>query len=186
MKLLSLFLLISATFVTASPKWIVYEKCVLVDDKYFDGDSFNVKAATGYTYIFRLYGVDCPETDTRVPARLKAQAQEFGLTETKDLIKWGKEAQKFTKKFLEGEFTVLTLKKKAAGQSKKSRYYAVIINKNGARLDEALIAAGLARAYGMGAEWPDRMTEKRFIIKLHTLESKAKRADQGIWADSSK
>lgn len=180
---------------TSSAKgWLIYERCELVDDKYFDGDSFSAKALTGYTYVFRLYGVDCPETDRRVPSRLVEQAKEFGLDE-KDLIKWGKKASAFTKKFLRKPFTVYTQKVKAGGASKKARYYAIVVNADGKRLDEALVEAGLARAYGKGAEWdekfwgktkndlPSRMTSKRYISKLHTLESKAKREKVGIWGE---
>ena len=173
-------------------KWLIYERCELVEDKYFDGDSFQIKALTGYTYIFRLYGVDCPETDRRVKSRLVEQGKEFGLEE-KDILKWGKKAATFTKKFLRKPFTVYTQKIKAGGASKKSRYYAIVVNAEGKRLDEALIEAGLARAYGKGAAWdkpfwgkakndlPRRIDSKRFIRKLHTLESKAKRGKVGIW-----
>jgi endonuclease YncB( thermonuclease family) len=169
----------------AAKEWIIYEKCSLVDDSYFDGDSFNVRAQTGYTYIFRLYGVDCGETDVRYPDRLIAQGKEFGI-EPDEVVKWGKEAQEFVRKFLQKPFTVHTQKEKAGGQSKKNRYYAVVINEDGERLDEALVSAGLARAFGMGAEWPEGTEPERYLRKLHALESQAKRGDVGVWKDSSK
>ncbi len=181
--LFGLFLMSSSLAHAAA--WLEYERCELEDDRYFDGDSFQVKALTGYTYVFRLYGVDCPETDARYPARLEAQAAEFGV-EVEELQRWGNEARSFVKKFLRKPFTVLTQKSKAGGQSKKNRYYAIIIGHDGRRLDEALIEAGLARAFGMGAEWPERMTPERYIRKLHAIESKAKREDVGIWKDSTK
>lgn len=192
-SLAALSLLVFATSSDASgKKWSVYERSELVDDKYFDGDSFSVKALTGYTYVFRLYGVDCPETDRRVKSRLVEQGKEFGLGE-KDVILWGRKAKAFTRKFLRKPFTVYTQKIKAGGSSKKKRYYAIIVNAEGKRLDEALIEAGLARAYGMGAEWdkpfwkktkadlPKRMKSKRFLTKLRILENKAKREKAGIW-----
>lgn len=169
----------------AAKEWITYENCSLVDDSYFDGDSFNVRAPTGYTYIFRLYGVDCAETDTRYPDRLAAQAKEFGI-EPDEVVKWGKEAQEFVRKFLQKPFTVHTQKAKAGGQSKKNRYYAVVVNSDGKRLDEALVSAGLARAFGVGAAWPERVDPERYLRKLHALESRAKRGDVGVWKDSSK
>jgi len=184
--------LFTATAGAKGKKWLVYERCELVDDKYFDGDSFSVKSLTGYTYVFRLYGVDCPETDDRVKSRLTEQAKEFEIEE-KDVIKWGKEAKKFAKKFLRKPFTVYTQKSKARGASKKSRYYAIVVNADGKRLDEALIEAGLARAFGKGAEWdepfwgktkadlPRKIEAKRFMTKLRILENKAKREDQGVW-----
>lgn len=189
-----LVMILTVSVVNISAKeWLVYERCELVDDQYFDGDSFSVKALTGYTYIFRLYGVDCPETDERVKSRLAEQGKEFRL-EPKGLLKWGKKAAAFSKNFLRKPFFVYTQKIKAGGASKKARYYAIVVNAEGERLDEALVAAGLARAYGMGADWqqpfwheksktelPRRMTSKRFISKLHALESKAKRERIGVW-----
>lgn len=180
-----MFLSLSLCFAANAAEWIAYEKASLVDDKYFDGDSFNVRVQTGYTYIFRLYGVDCAETDTRYPERLKEQAKEFGI-EPGDVVKWGEEAKKFVRNFLRRPFTVHTRKEKAGGQSKKNRYYAVLVNEDGERLDEALIEAGLARAFGFGTEWPERTSRERFIRKLHAKESKAKRDDVGVWKDSTK
>ena len=132
----------------AGKQWLVYERCELVDEKYFDGDSFYVKALTGYTYIFRLQGVDCPESDDRVKSRITAQAEDFEVEE-KEVIKWGEKAAKFTKKFLRKPFTVYTQKVKAPGSSSKARYYAIIVNSDGKRLSEALVEAGLARVHGL-------------------------------------
>lgn len=191
---LVLFLGLFSTLAEAKGKrWLVYERCELADDKYFDGDSFSVKALTDYVYVFRLYGVDCPETDKRVKSRLTEQAKDFKIEE-KDVIKWGKKASAFTKKFLRQPFTVYTRKTKARGASKKARYYAIVVNAEGKRLDEALVEAGLARAYGVGADWdepfwlktkndlPRKIDAKRFLRQLHSLESKAKRDRVGIWA----
>ena len=186
MKFLYLFLAVLAFSGSAKAKeWLEYENSSLIQDEYFDGDSFNVRVQTGYTYVFRLYGVDCAETDTRYPDRLEAQAKEFGI-EAGDVVKWGEAAKKFTEDFLRKPFTVFTLKEKAGGQSKKNRYYAIIVNEDGERLDEALIEAGLGRAYGVGAEWPRRTSRERFIRKLHSIESKAKRGDVGVWENSTK
>ncbi|MFK7910997.1 MAG: thermonuclease family protein [Akkermansiaceae bacterium] len=172
--------------------WLTYEKCELVDEKYFDGDSFSVKAHTGYTYVFRLYGVDCPETDKRIKARIVEQAKEFKVKE-REVIRWGKKAANFTKKFLRKPFTVYTQKAEAGGASKKNRYYAIIVDSEGKRLDEALLEAGLARAHGMGAEWdepfwgktkvdlPRKVDYDRFMTKLRFIENKAKRDKKGIW-----
>ncbi|MEP2776546.1 MAG: thermonuclease family protein [Luteolibacter sp.] len=184
-RLLLVFALAVLTPSLSAKEWITYEECSLVDDSYFDGDSFNIRAQTGYTYIFRLYGVDCGETDVRYPDRLVEQGKEFGI-EPDEVVKWGREAQKFVKKFLRKPFTVHTQKEKAGGQSKKNRYYAVVVNSDGERLDEALVSAGLARAFGVGAEWPEGTAPERYIRKLHALESRAKRGDVGVWKDSTK
>ena len=189
------FLLVSifSSAVSASEKeWLVYDRCQLMDEEYHDGDSFAVKPLTGYTYLFRLYGVDCPETDDRFESRLTEQAKDFAI-EQEDVMKWGERASSFTRDFLQKPFRVYTQKIKADGASGKSRYYAIIINAEGQRLDEALIQAGLARAHGMGAEWdepmwegkiakfPRRMTSRRYLSGLRMLEKRAKREKIGIW-----
>lgn len=182
---MSLLLLSAINTRLSAKEWITYEKCSLVDDKYFDGDSFNVRVPTGHTYIFRLYGVDCGETDVRFPDRLIAQGKEFGIAPP-EVVKWGKEAKVFVRRFLRKPFKVHTLKEKAGGQSKKNRYYAIVVNSEGERLDEALVKAGLARAFGTPTAWPNGTEPERFILKLHAMESKAKRDDVGVWKDSTK
>jgi len=189
-----LFVSLLSLEVSASVKeWITYDRCQLVDNEYYDGDSFAVKPLTGYTYLFRLYGVDCPETDDRFESRLAEQAKDFDI-EQKEIIKWGEKAAHFTRDFLRKPFRVYTQKIKADGASGKSRYYAIIVNADGERLDEALVEAGLARAHGMGAEWDEpmwegksanfarRMTSRRYLSGLRVLEKRAKREKVGIWA----
>lgn len=112
MKWIAAIILAGLGMPQADAKWLSYEKCELVEEAYFDGDSFKVKAR---------------------------------------------------------------------GASKKNRYYCVIIGANGQRLDEALLEAGLARAHGVGVEWPERMTKERFLRKLNTLENSAKREKKGVW-----
>lgn len=188
---LAMFFLILAASVSAK-EWFIYDRCELVDGEYYDGDSFSVKPLTGYTYLFRLYGVDCPETDDRFESRLLEQGKDFEV-EQADLMKWGEKAAEFTRAFLQKPFRVYTQKIKADGASGKSRYYAIIVNDEGQRLDEALVSAGLARAHGMGAEWdepmwegklanfPRRMTSRRYLSSLRVLEKRAKREKVGIW-----
>lgn len=188
---LAVFFVILAANVSAK-EWFIYDRCELVDGEYYDGDSFSVKPLTGYTYLFRLYGVDCPETDDRFESRLLEQGKDFEVGQT-DLMKWGEKAAEFTRAFLQKPFRVYTQKIKADGASGKSRYYAIIVNDEGKRLDEALVSAGLARAHGMGAEWdepiwegelanfPRRMTSRRYLSSLRVLEKRAKRQKVGIW-----
>ncbi len=189
----SLLTIVLGVNAAASEKtWLVYDRSELMVDEYFDGDSFAAKPITGYTYLFRLYGVDCPETDNRFESRLVEQAKDFGIDQ-QDLHKWGEKAAEFTRNFLSKPFRVYTQKIKAGGAAKKSRYYAIVINDQGVRLDEALVKAGLARAHGMGAEWSEpmwegekanfarRMTSRRYLSGLRMLEKRAKRSRVGIW-----
>lgn len=166
-------------------QWETFEQCTLVTKEYFDGDSFHVAtkkpgAQKGYTYILRLYGVDCPETDRRHPDRVEEQAKAFGVG-AKEVLAWGAKAKEFTRKFLAKPFTVHTKKEKAGGESEQNRYFAVVVGSGGERLDEALVQAGLARAYGAPADWPAKTRPEHFEGKLHSLESAAKRAKTGVW-----
>jgi endonuclease YncB( thermonuclease family) len=191
----SLLAVISKPCASASDKeWLVYDRSILVANEYHDGDSFAAKPITGYTYLFRLYGVDCPETDERFEERLADQAKDFKIKQ-EEVIKWGEKAAEFTRDFLSKPFRVYTQKIKADGASGKSRYYAIVINDEGVRLDEALVKAGLARAHGIGAVWNEpmwegkianfsrRMTSRRYLSGLRMLEKRAKRSRAGIWGN---
>jgi endonuclease YncB( thermonuclease family) len=76
---------------------------------------------------------------------------------------------------------VHTKKEDAGGVSGKDRYFAVVVGASGKRLDEALLEAGLARAYGMGADWPKGVRAERFLPKLHPFQSAAQRTGAGVW-----
>lgn len=175
-------------FVALCPakEWIEYTGCELTPGSYHDGDSFSQVEGlkTGgqrpTKTNWRLYGVDCAETDTREPERLKEQALAFHVPESA-LNDWGRRAAEFSEKFLSRPFRVMTLREDAGGASKKNRYYAIIIGADGKLLHEALLEAGLARAYGMPAEWPDK--HARFEDHLKSLERKARAAKVGIWSE---
>ena len=175
-----LLCLVFAVSAVAGP-WKEYQ-CKLPTDSYMDGDSFKGTATTGYTYIWRLYGIDCPETDDRQPDRVKAQAKHFGIDE-KEVLKWGEKAAKFTKKTLAKGFTVHTKKEKARGASDKQRYYAIVLvgEKN---LAEMLVEEGYARAFGMPVYSPlgRGVDKEQFMRLLERAERKAKREKKGIWA----
>ena len=186
--------LLTTQICDAGKKWLIYERCELAEEQNFDGDVFSVKALTGHTYSFKLHGVDCPEVSDRAKSRIKDQVKYFKVDE-KELMEWGAKAADFSKDFLSAPFTVYTQKVKASGSGTTSRYYAVIVNAEGKRLDEALLEAGLARAFGKGAEWeepfwgrtkadlPRKMKEDRFLIKLRFVGNKAKREKKGIWGE---
>lgn len=161
--------------------WKEYQ-CKLPDHSYMDGDSFRGKATTGHTYIWRLYGVDCPETDDRQADRVKQQAKHFGIKE-REVLKWGKKAAEFTRKKLEKGFTVHTKKEDARGASDQKRYFAIVMvgDKN---LAEMLVEEGYARAYGMPVESPlqEGVDKAQFMRLLERAERKAKREKKGIWA----
>lgn len=164
----------------AAKKWKTYPNCVLKENPANDGDSFHVKAERR-SYLFRLYFVDAPETDDSLPERVKEQAAYFGITE-KEAIQLGKEAAKFTQKFLANGFTAYSKLIDARGRSAKDRDYAMI-QVGDKYLDEALVENGYARIFGLDeAELPDGKSGRTHIWHLKTLENEAKRNKRGCWA----
>ena len=112
--------------------WTEYAGCRLTPGAYHDGDSFSqvsglkVGGKRASKTNWRLYGVDCAETDDRELERLREQAKAYGVPESA-LKGWGRKAMEFSEKFLSEPFRVLTLREDAAGASAKNRYYAIII-----------------------------------------------------------
>src|SRR5713101_7691903 len=89
-----------------SKDWIVIKDCRLIANPANDGDSFHVSAGEK-EYLFRLYLIDAPETDARVPGRLIDQAKYFGIT-VPQAIEVGQAATEFTREKLSEPFTVFT------------------------------------------------------------------------------
>jgi endonuclease YncB( thermonuclease family) len=178
-------LLLLALSPAARAAWQHFD-CTLLADQYYDGDSFHGKAQTGHTYIWRLYGADCPETDDREPERLKEQAGHFGVS-IPVLLRWGEKAKDFTHRTLAHGFVAHTQKQKAGGQSEKNRYYAVILVGQKS-LADLLVSEGLARAYGFPAAFPPdgHVDEQRFMRDLERLERKARTEKKGIWSVSTR
>ena len=162
--------------------WTVLENCRLVQSDYADGDSFHV-TQLGRNHHFRLYFVDCPETDLRFPERIRDQMKAFGLDE-KGVVAAGQQAHEFTSRMLARPFTVLTKWQDARGDSKQERFYAVVLidNKN---LAEELVRSGFARAFGMHADFPSEAGSRQFMAKLRRLQSEAIRLRVGAFSHSA-
>jgi endonuclease YncB( thermonuclease family) len=184
LSLFLVFLLPLSAFATPPPEgWEALDHCRLSTSTYADGDSFHV-THHGKTQIFRLYFVDCPETDSRIPERIKDQQDAFGLNE-QGVISAGHQAAAFTKKLLARPFTVLTKWEDARGASRQKRFYAIVIV-DGKNLATELVRNGWARAYGMPADFPDKYRRKAFAADLRLLEARSTRAKVGAFAGSSK
>ena len=174
-----LFLLSSAAH--AERDWTTFEECTLIEDPANDGDSFHVRFKER-EYVARLYFVDCPETDTRYPDRVKEQGDYFGGLSEKETLRVGKKAAEFTEKWLKGgTFTMHTRYEDAQGASSKKRYY-MWIEKDGKILAEDLARNGLARLHGMNTDPPGALTERQFEMRLKTLEKEAKEKREGGWS----
>jgi len=168
-SLLILLLSTSLALAGALPVWQKLEGCQLVKNKWNDGDSFHVKTPDGEEFIYRLYFVDTPETDSRFPARVADQAADMGITPDQAL-KLGKKATEFTTKTLgSGPFTIWTCGQKALGSSKLQRWYGMIETKDG-WLDQLLVKNGLARIHGKRITVPDGRTSREYLDDLGRLE----------------
>lgn len=187
MRLRSLFALFFLLLVLgplhAAPvqPWERWDDCTHLADRFFDGDSFQVKYGRK-TQIVRLYGADAPETDTTYADRLEEQAAYFGVT-VPEVVRAGAAAREFTAKFLNKPFRVVTRRKIAPGASRTERIYAMV-ERNGTALDAALIQAGLARATTETADYPDAAGGRLRFQELRALEQKAARERKGLWAKS--
>lgn len=180
---LLLFFVTAAPAVAAERAWEQWDGCTLAADRFFDGDSFQVKRGRA-TYVLRLYFADAPETDAGYGTRVAEQATYFGIKEDA-VLRGGASAKEFTAKFLRQPFRVITRRQSAPGASRAERFYA-IVERDGWRLDAALIEAGLARATSEAADFPDAASGQRRAQQLRSLEQKAAQTGQGLWAKSQR
>lgn len=136
------------------------------------------------TSVFRLYFVDCPETELKKISdeRLKDQVAYFSLPSVEAATLVGKGAAAFTHQQLQQPFTVITRWERVFDSQ---RFYAQILvqtPEHGQRdLAELLVEYGFARIHTKGANLPNNISEVRMKQRLRELES-ASRADQrGAW-----
>ncbi len=185
--MLNLALAIFVTTVAQSADLQELSGCELVDAPGNDGDSFRIRTQDGAEHNLRLYFVDCPETsaDSNSDAsRVREQTAYFGLSSHADTLDFGRKASAFTRKVLSAPFTVHTAFATALGRSAGGRVYGFVRTANGKDLAEALVAAGLARAYGAGRGTPTGVPLNEFKARLSDIELAAALEKMGIWAKS--
>ncbi len=159
--------------------WTVLRDVRLLEDRYFDGDSFHLKPARGDEGVFRLYFADCPETDPRLKDRMADQAKVFGVAVSR-IPAIGKRAAEFTREFLREGCTVHTRREVADGDSRMPRHFA-FVEVRGRWLHEALVEAGLARAYGKSSDLPDGTPARDHWKRLDSLQETARKRGAGAW-----
>jgi endonuclease YncB( thermonuclease family) len=177
-RILALFAVSLAVNSAFGADWVKIPNCTLVQDSYRDGDSFHVTTGDK-DYIFRLYFVDCPETDNRFPDRVAEQAGYFGVSSAAALLV-GEQAKAFTARALTKPFTVYTKFQDARGSSSQHRFYALVETGSGP-LASQLVSHGLARVFGMPTALADGTKAKTYIAGLKDLEARAKAAKLGAW-----
>lgn len=178
------------------------ENCTLVETDWADGDSFQVQIpekpagndGPGHKarkITIRLYGADCIEEkvhDSTDGRRLRAQRRYFGITfvgnseESIALAKgFGARATAETRQILSKPFTVYTSFADARGSSKYKRVYGFVITADGRDLASTLVAKGLARAFGVYRETPDKRHHAEYKAQLTDLELQAAKNGTGVW-----
>ena len=163
-------------------EWVELKNCRLLQNMANDADSFHVQTG-GKEYIFRLYFVDGPETDTSVAGRVEEQARYFGLT-VAQTVQLGELGRRFTREKLGRGFSVRTCMQDARGRSELPRFFAFVETAEG-DLAELLVANGLARLYGAAATPVGLKAPERGWEKLRQLEQRAKAEKVGAWGVST-
>lgn len=168
------------------------EGCRYIPTEWADGDSFQVQGKDGKSFTLRIYGADCLETQVRDDSdarRLREQRRYFGIAEVGgnpvasiELAKeMGKRATLATAEFLREPFTVFTSFADARGSAQHKRVYGFVVNAEGEDLATHLVSLGLARAFGVYRETPDRQHRDIYRESLRDLELRASKLGKGIW-----
>jgi competence ComEA-like helix-hairpin-helix protein len=173
-----LLVLALVTTAHAGEQWKTFKGCHYLPNAANDGDSFHVRAG-GKEYIFRLYFVDTPETDTSMPDRVAEQATYFHVT-IPQTLQIGLEAERFTRQKLARPFTVRTCLQDARGRGRRPRYFAFVQTAT-ADLSESLVANGLARVYGAASDPAGMNRAEVEWRKLERFERKAQEQKIGGW-----
>lgn len=163
--------------------WEVLEGVRLTQSRSNDGDSFRA-LYQGREYIFRLYGADCPETDSSFPDRVRDQATDFGVP-TEAIVEWGHRANSHTQEMLRSPFRVVTQWEDAMGRSNLPRHYAYVLPAGGGDLSANLISQGLARARGKTPPLPVGFPRVARAEEYQKIQSQAKSSGSGAWGASS-
>ena len=118
-----------------------------------------------------------PKRTTPIRRELLSR-QRIGEFLPKDAIRLGKEAGKFTKKFLKKGFNVHTKRVDARGRSDKPRYYAMV-EVGDDFLSEALVKSGLARRHGYPVDMPSGKNARH--VPLATEKSRKSCQEAQAW-----
>lgn len=161
--------------------------CRLVNERGNDGDSFRVDLG-GDESVVRLYFVDTAESYVHPRGynreRIGQQGAYFGGLGDKQTVALGAAAKRFVLSELAGaRFEVYTRWRRVFDSD---RIYAFVRftggRYEGMYLSEVLVGQGLARIHTTGENLPDGTAEGAFERRLRELESEAKAAGRGGWA----
>lgn len=159
--------------------WEMLQNCKLKKHTFNDGDSFFVRHGTN-EYLFRLYYVDCAETDPGLNRRIKEQAEYWGIAEDQ-VLPLGKQATEYTANILKRSFSVKTAWQKALGGGRQQRYYAFVVAPGNRDLGEVLVKNGMAQVFGEKRRAPPGYNVRQYLAKLLRFESEARKFRRGAW-----
>lgn len=182
--LVALLLLLGVFTISAQESLQEISGCTYLAAPWADGDSFPVRLPDGEEKVFRLYFVDCIETevaDVTGKRRLREQARYFGVEDFATTHEFGLEATRLVAETLAKPFTIHTTFSKAPGRGGKPRHYAFITTAAGRDLGEWLVEKGLARAFGFGRETPDGTHRDDWQAQLEDAELVAALRGRGVW-----
>ncbi|MBQ7253031.1 MAG: thermonuclease family protein, partial [Kiritimatiellae bacterium] len=174
-------------------KWEVWEECTLKESSANDGDSFYVfapkfKTKAAQERKLRLYFCDTPENEPDLEERIEQQRKHWDLPDAATVLKLGREAENFTKRFLSRGFTVYTKREDALGRGKPR--IAVMVMVNGEDLALTLVRNGYARVGGFKTDLSNvpgyGMSQAKFLKMLQEADFKAREERRGCWAESGK
>lgn len=158
------------------------EGCKYLSSSRNDGDSF-ITVHDGKNYVFRLYFIDTPETETTsgfMAERLADQAEYFSLPE-EEVLELARIASEYTASKLVKGFKVYTRWERVFNSD---RYYAFISWEEGGEekwLDEELTSCGFSRFKTKGAPHPQGKSVLDHKVALTVLEEQAKDNKRGGW-----
>ena len=182
---------------SADPKPLEkFENCTFMPAEWADGDTFQIKTATGEPHAIRLYGIDCMELHLDIGTNLTRfleQRRYFGISEVAstpsesiEIAKgFARQASEMTASLLAKPFTIHTRFAAATGAPGPKPIYGIVTCADGTDLAATLVESGLARAWGLDSDAPNGETLKEVEGRLQDLELLAAKHDVGIWAKTN-
>jgi micrococcal nuclease len=138
-----------------------------------DGDTVDVRFATGETATVRLLGVDTPE-----PIMSNMDPNEYGIPDTPHgrgwLLNWSNKASSFATTELAGEQVLVVTDPASDNRGYYGRLLVYIYYDDSTNFGKQLLQRGYARVY-TGGEF---VLEDEYL----DLEASAQTADEGLWA----
>lgn len=179
--------ILAAAAVAPPPGWDRLEGCVRAEGPHNDGDSIEVLHA-GKHHVFRLYFVDCIETNPNSAGRRAAQGSYFGVTDQVSALSYAEKAKEFTRAHLQRPFTIHTNWTPVTAGSDNPSIRAFVELSDGNDLGQLLVENGLAiiRSGPALSNHPDGRTRSQILKQLREAETLARVRGRGAWGPAAR